>query len=99
MRIYKVVFTISWLLCKLFLWRMREKYIIRNFHPLVFFYALGGFLSLCTMVLLIRLIVLWVKFGYAPEMTFLALVFCTVSGLQSLFFGMWFDMETNKNCR
>ncbi|TAL62391.1 MAG: glycosyltransferase family 2 protein, partial [Bacteroidetes bacterium] len=37
-KIRKVVFSISWLLLKLFLWRMKEKYIIRNFHPLVFFY-------------------------------------------------------------
>jgi hypothetical protein len=24
-----------------FLWRMREKYVIRDFHPLVFFYVFG----------------------------------------------------------
>ena len=32
---------ISWLLWKGFFWRMREKYVIRDFHPLVFFYFLG----------------------------------------------------------
>ena len=99
MRIWKVIFTIGWLLFKLFLWRMREKYVIRNFHPLVFFYALGAFLSVCAAILGVRLIVGWVQAGYAPQMTFLALVFCIVSGLQSLFFGMWFDMENNKNAR
>ena len=36
-----VVPRISWLLLKGFLWRLREKYVIRDFHPLVFFYALG----------------------------------------------------------
>ena len=40
-RLRKVVPTISWLLVKGFFWRMREKYVIRDFHPLVFFYALG----------------------------------------------------------
>ena len=35
---------ISWLLIKAFFWRLREKYVIRDFHPLVFFYAFG-FLS------------------------------------------------------
>lgn len=32
---------LSLLLLKLFLWRMVQKYIIRDFHPLIFFYAFG----------------------------------------------------------
>ena len=40
-KIRKVVPRISWLLLKGFFWRMREKYVIRDFHPLVFFYLLG----------------------------------------------------------
>ncbi|PIX38020.1 MAG: glycosyltransferase family 2 protein, partial [Armatimonadetes bacterium CG_4_8_14_3_um_filter_66_20] len=40
-RIWRVVPSLSWLLLKLFLWRMKEKYVIRDFHPLVFFYALA----------------------------------------------------------
>src|SRR5881398_354635 len=40
-RIRRVVPRISWLLWKGFFWRMREKYVIRDFHPLVFFYFLG----------------------------------------------------------
>src|SRR5438270_4405437 len=40
-RIPVVVPKISWLLVKGFFWRMREKYVIRDFHPLVLFYALG----------------------------------------------------------
>ena len=40
-KIRKVVPRISWLLWKGFFWRLREKYVIRDFHPLVFFYLLG----------------------------------------------------------
>src|SRR3954451_16473648 len=40
-KIRRVVPRISWLLLKGFFWRMREKYVIRDFHPLVFFYFLG----------------------------------------------------------
>src|ERR687895_2354239 len=40
-RLRRVVPTISWLLVKGFFWRMKEKYVIRDFHPLVFFYFLG----------------------------------------------------------
>ena len=32
---------ISWLLLKGFWWRMGQKYVIRDFHPLVFFYVFG----------------------------------------------------------
>ena len=45
-RLRKVVPTISWLLYKAFWWRLWQKYVIRDFHPLVFFYVLGGFMSL-----------------------------------------------------
>ena len=41
-RLRKVVPTISWLLFKAFWWRLWQKYVIRDFHPLVFFYVLGG---------------------------------------------------------
>src|SRR5207248_2116631 len=40
-RLRKVVPTISWLLLKGFFWRLRTKYVIRDFHPLVFFYMFG----------------------------------------------------------
>ncbi len=52
-RIRKVVFTISWLLIKLFFWRMKEKYIIRDFHPLVFFYSLGALFGVSTVILFV----------------------------------------------
>ena len=45
MKIYKVIFTLSFLLFKLFFWRLKEKYIIRDFHPLVLFYLLGFLLT------------------------------------------------------
>ncbi len=44
-RLRKVVPTISWLLFKAFWWRLWQKYVIRDFHPLVFFYVLGVFMS------------------------------------------------------
>ena len=55
-RIRKVIFTISWLLIKMFLWRMKEKYIIRDFHPLVFFYLLGAMFGVSTVMLFARMI-------------------------------------------
>ena len=40
-KLRSVVPRISWLLFKAFWWRMGQKYVIRDFHPLVFFYAFG----------------------------------------------------------
>src|SRR5213076_2560534 len=50
-RYHKVVPRISWLLVKGFFWRLREKYVIRDFHPLVFFYAFGFLSTLAGLVL------------------------------------------------
>lgn len=98
-RIYKVMFTIPWLLFKLFLWRMKEKYIIRNFHPLVFFYLFGVFFLLLTVILFVRLFVVWYVQGHIPPINALAALFSFMSASLFLLFAMWFDMENNKGLR
>lgn len=98
-RIRKVVFTISWLLWKRFLRRLKEKYIIRDFHPLIFFYFLGGILLGFGAFFLVRLFWIWIELGHVPEITAFALAFCLIMGFQSIFFAMWFDMEYNKHLR
>jgi glycosyltransferase involved in cell wall biosynthesis len=90
---------LSWLLLTLFLWRMKEKYIIRDFHPLVFFYALAVLLLFAAVVLSGRLAYRWAVFGSIPPINALAVMFAGISGLQSLFFAMWFDMNYNKDLR
>lgn len=99
LKVRKVLFTISWLLVKLFLWRLKEKYIIRDFHPLVFFYLLGVGLFGVSAVFFVRLLVLWGMNGIVPEITAMVWLFTLTLGLQSVFFAMWFDMETNKHLR
>ncbi|RME47209.1 MAG: glycosyltransferase family 2 protein, partial [Caldilineae bacterium] len=41
----------------------------------------------------------WALDGYIPRINALALMFSAISGLQSLFFAMWFDMEYNRHLR
>jgi glycosyltransferase involved in cell wall biosynthesis len=94
--IKKAVFTIGWLLVRLFFWRLKEKYIIRNFHPLVFFYAFGLFSLVISSLFFIRLIWLWVQSGIVPEITLVSWLFSFAIGFNSLFFAMWFDYEANK---
>ena len=98
-KLVKVIPKISWLLFKGFWRRLFFKYVIKDFHPLVFFYVLS-FILLCSSVpLTIRLFYFWAVMGDMPDMTAMALVFTLISGLQTLFFGMWFDMEYNKNLK
>lgn len=98
-KVGKAVFKIGWLLIKLFFWRMKEKYIIRDFHPLVFFYALGGFFSIITVLLFIRLFIYWGVNGHIPSINALAAMFSFVSASLFTLFAMWFDMEANKDLK
>ena len=99
MKIRKVVFTIGWLLVRLFFWRMKEKYVIRDFHPLIFFYTLGFFFSIVTVFLFIRMMYFWILNGYIPPINALATFFSFMSGSQFILFAMWFDMESNKELK
>lgn len=98
-RIKQVVFTISWLLFKRFFWRMKEKYIIKDFHPLVFFYLLGMAFGALTAGLFARLFYVWYISGYIPPINALAAMFSFMSASQFILFAMWFDMEANKDLK
>jgi glycosyltransferase involved in cell wall biosynthesis len=98
-KMYKVIPTMSWLLFKRFLWRMKEKYVIRDFHPLIFFYFLGIMLLLLFVPLAVRVFYRWVVYGRIPPINALAMFFSFVTGMQLLFFAMWFDMESNKDLK
>ena len=90
---------LSWLLFRLFVYRMVQKYVIRDFHPLVFFYAMG--VGLLTPGLLLGLYLFSYRLfvsSIAPTSALFA-VFLFVTGMQSLFFAMWFDMEYNRELR
>lgn len=98
-RLMNVIPRISWLLWKGFCKRLLFKYVIKDFHPLVFFYTLSFILLGISIPLTIRLFYIWAMHGDIPDINAMALIFTLVSGLQTLFFGMWFDMEYNKNLK
>ncbi|MBF0100208.1 MAG: glycosyltransferase family 2 protein [Desulfobacterales bacterium] len=95
-----VIFTISFLLIKLFFWRLKEKYIIRDFHPLILFYMLG---AVCFPIGLIGgLYLLWLRIITTSSIQPTAPLFFAfffLIGIQSLFFAMWFDMEYNRDLK
>jgi len=98
-KLRRVIPKISWLLFKGFWQRLFFKYVIRDFHPLIFFYILSFVLLTSSIPLSLRLFYIWATTGNIPDMNALALIFTLISGLQTLFFGMWFDMEYNKNLK
>ncbi len=96
-RLRKVVPRISWLLLKGFFFRMREKYVIRDFHPLVFFYFLGFLMTTFGLVLGIVEVVLRLMGNAITTPTIVLVALLLISGSQFMLFAMWFDMESNKD--
>jgi glycosyltransferase involved in cell wall biosynthesis len=96
-RLRKVVPTISWLLIKGFFWRMREKYVIRDFHPLVFFYLLGLLMGFLGLGLGIAEVVLRILGNHITAATVVLVALLLIFGSQFSLFAMWFDMESNKD--
>ncbi len=98
-RLRSVVPRISWLLFKGFWWRMGQKYVIRDFHPLVFFYVFGVLMLSVGFVLgLVELILRIAGNAITPASIVLVAVLL-IAGLQMTLFAMWFDMEANKDLR
>ncbi len=95
----KVIPAITWLLIRGFLWRLKEKYVLRDFHPLLFFYCMG--LSLFPTGIMFGAYLLWYRLfvGAVAPTSALFAAFLIISGLQALFFAMWFDMDYNKHLK
>jgi glycosyltransferase involved in cell wall biosynthesis len=99
MRYRHVVPRIAWLLVRGFFWRLWEKYVKRDFHPLVFFYVMG-FIATLAGVLLGLVVVGYRIAGYSIAIATVVLVaVLVISGLQFTLFAMWFDMESNKDLK
>jgi glycosyltransferase involved in cell wall biosynthesis len=98
-RFRRVVPAISWLLFRRFWWRLGQKYVIRDFHPLVFFYVLGSLLTLAGLTLGIVETALRIAGNQITPATVVLVALLLISGTQFTLFAMWFDMESNKDLR
>jgi glycosyltransferase involved in cell wall biosynthesis len=98
-RLRSVVPRISWLLLKGFWWRMGQKYVIRDFHPLVFFYAFGTLMLGVGFVLGLVELLLRIGGNAITPATIVLVAVLLIGGLQMTLFAMWFDMEANKDLR
>jgi glycosyltransferase involved in cell wall biosynthesis len=98
-RLWRVIPAIAWLLFKGFFWRLREKYVIRDFHPLVFFYVLGILLTVAGLVLGVVETILRLMGNELTTPTVVLVALLLISGSQFTLFAMWFDMESNKDLK
>ncbi len=95
-RLWKVIPALSWLLFRRFWYRMFQKYVIRDTHPLVLFYVtgflfagVGFFFGLLQVIARLR--------GVPPSIATTVLsALLLIAGIQFIFFAMWFDMDYNK---
>ena len=98
-RYSRVVPAISWLLLKAFFWRLWQKYVIRDFHPLVFFYVFGIAMFVAGLALGIAEVVLRILGNPIPPATVVLVALLLLFGSQFTLFAMWFDLERNKELR
>ena len=97
MRPWKALPGLCWLVMMRFWSRMWQKYVIRDFHPLVMFYVSATILALAAAGLFVRLVWLWIAMGAIPRVNALVWVLCSISAIQFGLFAMWFDMEDNRD--
>ena len=95
----EIIPKLSWLLFKGFCTRLFFKYVIKDFHPLIFFYMLGGLFGIATVILFIRVFIFWIFIGHIPPINALAAMFSFMSTSQFILFAMWFDMQENKDLK
>ncbi len=98
-RLRSVVPRISWLIFKAFWWRLGHKYVIRDFHPLVFFYVFGVLMSVAGLTLGFVEAVLRILGNQITTPTIVLVAVLLIAGIQLTLFAMWFDMEANKELR
>jgi glycosyltransferase involved in cell wall biosynthesis len=87
------------LLHRLFWYRMVQKYVIRDFHPLLFFYLAGWVLFPTGFLFGFYLFVLRIVSGPIAGTSAMFAALLTIAGLQFLLFAMLFDQEQNKHLR
>lgn len=97
MKIFKVMPTIAWLLCRSFFKRLWIKYLFRDFHPLFLLYHFAFALFLLAIPYGIKILnVVIFRGSYLNPITLLAFILLFISGFQSLLFAMWMDIQDNE---
>jgi hypothetical protein len=96
-KLWKYVPKTSWLLIRLFFRRLWQRYVVRDFHPLVLFYLFAFFNTVFLIIpLIVRFFYKYRLEGMAPRTTLILLVFLLITTFQSILFAIWMDMDYNR---
>jgi glycosyltransferase involved in cell wall biosynthesis len=99
-KLWKYVPNTSCLLFRLFFRRLWQRYVVRDFHPLVLFYLFALFNVVFLIVpLSVRFFYMYRLEGVAPRTTLILLVFLFITTFQSILFAIWMDMDYNSRRR
>lgn len=99
-KLWKYVPKTSWLLMRLFFRRLWQRYVVRDFHPLVLFYLFAFFNTVFLIIpLVVRFFYMYRLEGVAPRTTMILLVFLLITTFQSILFAIWMDMDYNSKSR
>lgn len=99
LKISKVILPIQLLMFKLFFWRLFNKYVVKDFHPLILFYFYGFVSLFISFLFFIRVLYRYMLIDAFPETSLLILLFCFGGGIQAIFFAMWLDQNNNRELR
>jgi hypothetical protein len=97
-KLWKYIPKTSTLLVRLFFRRLWQRYVVRDFHPLVLFYLFAFFNTVFLIIpLIVRFFYMYNIQGHAPRTTMILLVFLLITTFQSILFAIWMDMDYNKD--
>jgi len=95
-KIVKYMLKVGPRVIKKFFWRLNNKYIFQDFHPLIFMYYFGMLFLLIGFILAIKIFINGLTGNVSPNQAILASLLL-ISGLQFFLFAVFFDMENNKH--
>lgn len=88
---------VSWMLLKNFLWRLKTKYLVLDFHPLAFFYFFGAGTTLLGALGMMWSLYAWQVLGNQLFVRASLSIMIFTMGSMFLMFAMLFDMQVNES--
>ncbi len=95
--ILKVALPIALLIFSLFFYRIKKKYLGKNFHLIGVFYILSLLIITISLISFIRLITMYFTYNNLAENTFLIFLFSSFLGIIFFTFVLYFDYFENKH--
>jgi glycosyltransferase involved in cell wall biosynthesis len=90
------IFKVSWLLLCNFLWRLKTKYLVLSFNPLVFFYLFGVILTPTGLIFGLRAIYNKIIHGQSLFVRGVLSLLIFTLGIQFLLFAMLYDIQADR---